>query len=88
MEVITSAECTRSTSSGAKPCGASQPGGCLWLTDATATSNIFTVGFSQLRAAPGWSTFNPQPEPVIHIGEVQSVLESRLGDSFHGSAAY
>ena len=66
----------------------SQPGGCVWLTDATATSNIFTVDFPQLRAAPGWSTFNPQPEPDIPIGEVQSVLESRLGDSFHGSAAY
>jgi hypothetical protein len=67
---------------------ASQPGGCLWLTDATSTSNIFTVDFPQLRAAPGWSTFNPPPFFDISVGEVQSVLESRFGDSFHGSAAY
>jgi hypothetical protein len=51
-------------------------------------SNIFTVDFSQLRAAPGWYTFNPPPLPVIHIGEVKSVLESRFGDSFHSSGAY
>jgi hypothetical protein len=67
---------------------ANQPGGCLWLTNNTPTSNIFTVDFSQLRAAPGWYTFNPPPLPVIHIGEVKSVLESRFGDSFHSSGAY
>lgn len=67
---------------------ANQPGGCLWLTNNTTTSNIFTVDFSQLRAAPGGYTFSPPPLPVIHIGEVKSVLESRFGDSFHSSGAY
>ena len=67
---------------------ADQPGGCLWLTSNTATSNIFTVDFQQLRAAPGWSTFDPPPFFDIPVGEVQSILASRLGDSFHGTAAY
>jgi hypothetical protein len=67
---------------------ASLPGGCLWLTNATATSNIFTVDFPQLRATPGWSTFLPQPLPIIPLAEVQGILESRLGDSFHGSARW
>ena len=67
---------------------ASQPGGCLWLTDATSRSNIFTVDFPQLRAAPGWSAFNPPVFPIIPLAQVQGVLESHLGDSFHGTAAY
>lgn len=67
---------------------ASQPGGCLWLTDATPASNIFTVDFPQLRTTPGWYTFNPQPIPIIPLGQVKGVLESHLGDSFHGTAAY
>ena len=33
-------------------------------------------------------TFNPAPLPIIPMAEVQGVLESRLGDSFHGTAAY
>src|SRR5262249_8341852 len=67
---------------------ANQPGGCLWLTDVTAASNIFTVDFPQLRATPGWYAFNPQPIPIIPMGQVKGVLESHLGDSFHGTAAY
>src|SRR5262249_52869973 len=61
---------------------------CVWLTSNTPTSNVFTVDFEQLRAAPGWSTFDPPPFFDIPMGEVQSILESRLGDGFHGTAAY
>lgn len=67
---------------------ASQPGGCLWLTNATGNANIFTVSFEQLRAAPGWHTTNPRLLPVVPRQQIVAQLASKLGNAFHGTAAY
>jgi len=67
---------------------ATQPGGCLWLTDATGNANIFTVSFEQLRAAPAWYTTNPRLLPIIPKQQIESQLASKLGHAFHGTSAY
>ena len=67
---------------------ASQPGGCLWLADGTTTSNMFTVSFAELRATPGWYSFDPQVLPTFTHDEIVSRIESLVGNAIHGTKAY
>ncbi len=67
---------------------ANQPGGCLWLTDATANANIFSVTFEQLRAAPAWYTTNPRLLTVVPKQQIVAQISSKLGHAFHGTNAY
>lgn len=64
------------------------PGGCLWLTDASPSSNMFTVSFPELRATPGWYTLNPLLLPLFNIEETTSQLSAVLGDMMHGTALF
>jgi hypothetical protein len=65
-----------------------EPGGCHWLNDGAIGSDSFTVTHQQLRAYPGWYSFNPAIVPVIPASELKSQVEMFLGDAFHGTAAY
>ena len=65
-----------------------EPGGCHWLNDGAIGSDSFTVTHQQLRAYPGWYSFNPAIVPVIPATELKSQVEMFLGDAFHGTAAY
>ncbi len=62
---------------------------CLWLENEAPHSTIYSVFHEKLRAHPLWQGFT-QPTPPLGIpaGELQSRIESMVGDSIHGTELY
>ncbi len=62
---------------------------CLWLDNDNGHSRSYTVVSSRLRAHPRWRSYRqPFPPLVIPHEEMESRVESILGDNIHGTKLY
>jgi len=63
----------------------STAGTCLWIDKADGHKEYHKVSRSEMRAHPLWQTFQqPNPPTVFRQEELESRIESIIGDALHG----